>query len=195
MQAILPPYFAYIGAATSTTGGILYWLDVVRGKTKPNIVTWSFWFLIPLITLVAQISSGVKHEAALTLAFALTPLLITLTAVLKANARWRVGKFDLIMGGLAVIGIGLWQTTQNPAWAVIFTVLADFSAALPTVIKTFKFPETESPMAFVWSGVGSLLVLLTISHWAIENYLFSFYSFIISWLIVILGKRKVIFRA
>ncbi len=190
MKTILPPYFAYIGSSLSIIGGIIYWIDVVKGKTKPNIITWLFWTLIPLIAFIAQLASGVRHEASLTLALAIPPFLISSTGLLKAHARWKIEKFDIVMGILATVGVILWQTTKNPVWAVIFSVLADFSAALPTVIKTYRYPETESYMTFVWSGIGSFLVLLTTDRWQIENYLFSLYFFILSLTIVYFGIRQ-----
>ncbi len=190
MKTILPPYFAYIGSGVSMIGGVVYWIDVVKGKTKPNIITWLFWTLIPSIAFIAQIASGVRHEASLTLAFAITPFLVTITALLKSSARWKIVKFDLVMGSLAGVGVILWQVTKDPVWAVIFSVLADLFATLPTVIKTYKFPETESYMAFIWNVIGSFIVLLTIKNWQIENFLFPLYSFLICFTIVILGILK-----
>ena len=120
------------------------------------------------------------REIIFTLALAFPPFLITLTSFLNKKAYWQITKFDMSMGTLALIGLLLWQLTSNPVWAVIFSVLADASAGIPTLIKAYQHPETEKPIFFTLNTVGSLLVLLTVQRWHLENFLYPLYFTLLS---------------
>ena len=47
--------FVIIGAFLSMIAQLTYAIDTVKGKIKPNRVTWFLWALIPLIAFVAEI--------------------------------------------------------------------------------------------------------------------------------------------
>jgi hypothetical protein len=43
----------------------------------------------------------------------------------------------------------LWWITKEPNIAIMLAILSDILAAIPTLVKTWKFPETESGVLFV----------------------------------------------
>ena len=50
---------------------------------------------------------------------------------------------------------------------------AEFFAALPTVRKSWKAPETETWTVFFAGFVSSVLTLLTVTHWTFPTYALS----------------------
>ena len=76
------------------------------------------------------------------------PLLIFLSSFVNKNSYWKLKKLDYICLALAVLALILWKITNNPLLAIIFSILADFFAALPLIIKIYKFPETETISAY-----------------------------------------------
>ena len=194
MLAMWREVFVWLGSGLTIIAGLDYLRSAIKGEVKPNRVTWFFWFLIPLIGALGQIKSGVGREVIFTLALAFPPFLITLTSLLNKKAYWQVTKFDLLMGTLALIGLFLWQLTSNPVWAVIFSVLADASAGIPTLIKAYQHPETEKPIFFTLNTIGSFFVLLTVQRWHLENFLYPLYFTLLSFtglLLITLAKRKI----
>ena len=51
-------------ATLVTIGAVIpYILDVIKGKTKPNIVSWITWTLLTAVATVAEISAGEYRTA------------------------------------------------------------------------------------------------------------------------------------
>ena len=83
----------------------------------------------------------------------------------------------------ALTALILWQLTGNGLLAVIFAVLTDFLAAIPTLVKAWNHPASESANAYYANIVGGILTLLTINEWKLINYLFPLYIVIICFFI------------
>jgi len=58
--------FVFIGFAFSLYGGLSYLIDTIKGRNKPNRISWFFWALAPLIAFVAEIKKGVGLQALMT---------------------------------------------------------------------------------------------------------------------------------
>ena len=54
----------------------------------------------------------------------------------------------------AIVGLILWAITDEPNLAILFSLLADLLAGLPTVIKSYRHPRSESWLAYAISAVG-----------------------------------------
>lgn len=68
--------------------------------------------------------------------------------------------FDWTCLIIAFAGIVGWELTGNPLLGVWFSVLADLSAYLPAIVKTYKFPDTESPWYDALSRFAALISLM-----------------------------------
>lgn len=47
--------FVYVGVVLSFLGGLSYLIDTLKGKAKPNKVSWFVWALAPLIAFWATV--------------------------------------------------------------------------------------------------------------------------------------------
>ncbi len=188
---MLPEYFVIIGALISSLGTLSYIIDTVKGKTKPNKVSWFVWALAPLIAFWATIDQGVGIQSLLTFTVGFSPLLVFLASFINKKAYWKITRLDLICGFLSIVGLIAWQITDIGNLAIFFGILADAIAAIPTIIKSYKEPETENPNVFLGSAIASLLTLLTIKTWSFEYYAFPLYILLICILFYILIKFKV----
>jgi hypothetical protein len=167
--------FIYVGVILNFIGGVGYLIDTLKGKTKPNKVTWFFWALAPLIAFAAQIQQGVGLSAWMTFSVGFSPLLIFIASFINKQSEWKLTKFDLICGALALCGLILWSLTRVGNLAIIFSILADLLAATPTFLKAWKAPETESSLIYLLSGINGLIALLTLTAWTFEYYGFPLY--------------------
>ncbi len=103
------------------------------------------------------------------------PLLIFISSFLNKKAYWKITSFDIICGLIALSGLILWWFTKVGNFAILMSIIADLAAAIPTVSKAFKFPETENSTAFLTAGIASLIGLLTIKVWNFETSAFALY--------------------
>lgn len=171
--------FVLIGALFNIVGSGTYAFNTLKGRTKPNRVSWFLWALIPLIAVSAQISEGVGWASLMTFMVGFGPLLVFVTSFVNRKAYWKITKLDIFCGSVSVLAVVLWLITGTGAIAVLFSILADFIAAIPTIIKSYKEPETEHPSVFRNGAISAAITLLTITEWTFVNYGFALYIFLI----------------
>lgn len=64
--------------------------------------------------------------------------------------------------------------------AIVMSIVADGLAALPTVVKAYKYPETEASVNYFAHTINALLTLLTIRVWSFAYFGFPLYIFIVT---------------
>jgi hypothetical protein len=68
--------FVILGVILSFFGSISYLIDTVKGKAKPNRISFFFWGLAPLIAFSAEIKQGVGMASLMTFIVGFNPMLI-----------------------------------------------------------------------------------------------------------------------
>ena len=138
-------YAVFLGAAIQFLGGSAYIRDTLRGKTQPNQVTWFLWFVAPAIGIAAALINCVDWTIQLPVFMAgFVPLLVFIASFVNKHAHWKLGMFDYACGLSSVLALVLWALTKDPVIAIIFAIIADGLAALPTLVKSWAHPETET---------------------------------------------------
>lgn len=176
---MLDEKFIFLGVLINFIGSLSYLRSTLKGETKPNKVTWFLWAIVPMIAFNAQLKQNVGLLALPTFMAGFNPALIFIASFINKKAKWQIGKTDIACGILSVIGIILWLSTNNPNLAILFAILADGLAATPTIIKSYKFPETENAAAFVVAASSAIIALLTVKSWKFENVAFLIYIIVI----------------
>ncbi len=182
--------FVILGAIIAAIGSLSYLIDTVKGRVKPNRVSFLLWSLAPLIAFVAELKQGVGLQALMTFVVGFLPLTIFIASYFNKRAEWKLTRFDLTCGALSLIGLVLWYITKSGNVAIVFSILADGLAALPTVVKSFNFPETESGWPYFTSTISAAITLLTVKVWDLASVGFPFYILIVTLVISVLVQFK-----
>jgi hypothetical protein len=182
--------FVILGAIIAAAGSLSYLIDTLKGKVKPNRVSFLLWSLAPLIAFFAEIKQGVGIQALMTFVVGFLPLTIFIASFVNKKAEWKLTGFDLICGALSIVGLVLWYITKSGNIAIIFSILADGLAALPTIVKSFNYPETESAWPYFASTISAILTLLTVKVWNLANIGFPLYIILITLVIFSLVQFK-----
>jgi hypothetical protein len=191
IQKMINERFIFFGIFLHLLGSIPYLVSTFKGKTKPNRITWFFWFFAPLTAFFAEIQKSVGLQVWMTFSVGFIPLLIFLTSFFNKNSYWKLSKIDYFYGGIALIGILLWQITGEGNIAILFCIISDASASLPTVIKSYKNSETENSTIYFFSMLNAFITILTIEIWNFAYWGYPIYIFINSLIIFILVKFKI----
>lgn len=187
---MIPQYFVIIGALINLFGGFSYIKDTLNGKIKPNKVSWGLWTLAPLIAFTAEISQGVGIQSLMTFTVGFVPFLIFISSFINKKSYWKITKFDIFCAILSLVGLILWYVTKIGNVAIIFSIFSDFMAGLPTLIKAFKYPETENYIEFTSSLISAVLTIFTFKVWSFQYYAFPFYIFLFDSIAILLIKFK-----
>lgn len=182
--------FVIVGFVIGLLGTLKYLIETIQGRVKPNRVTFFLWALAPLIAFFAEIKQGVGIQSLMTFGVGFSPLLIFIASFLNKKAEWKLGWFDFTCGALSLIGLFLWWVTRVGDVAITFSIIADGLAALPTIVKTYSYPETENGWLYLTASISALLTLLTIDIWNFAHYGFPLYILIITVIIFALAQFK-----
>ena len=167
--------FIFVAVILNLVGGFSYLVDTIKGKAKPNKVSWLLWGLAPMIAFAAQVRQGVGLSSLMTFTVGFSPIIIFFASFLNKKAAWRITKFDLICGALSLLGLMLWAYTKVGNVAILFSILSDFLAGIPTLVKAYKAPETENYQAYLFAGIAAVITLLTIKQWDFAHSSFAIY--------------------
>ncbi len=182
--------FVLVGALLNITGSATYAWNTLKGKTKPNRVTWFLWAAAPLIAFSAQLDEGVIWQAIMTFMVGFGPLIIFLASFINRKAFWKITKLDIACGIISVLALALWLITGTGLVAILFSILADLIAGVPTFIKAYFEPETEHHSVFRNGAISAAITLLTIKNWTAANYAFALYILIICLVLYLLIRFK-----
>ncbi len=168
-------YIVFLGALVHLYGTWRYLKDTLLGGTKPNRVSFLFWATAPLIAAAAEFADGVRWAVLPVFMSGFGPLLILLASFANKNAYWRLGTFDYLCGLFAALALLLWWLTDEPSIAIGFAIVSDFSAALPTVKKSWTNPETETGISYATSLFSAATAFTAIQMWNFSAVAFPIY--------------------
>lgn len=177
---MLPAWCIIFAVAIRLIGGAAYAQAVIKGRAKPNPITWFFWGVVPMIVFVAQVTEGAWIAAIMSLALGISPMVIFLLSLKK---NWSRAHFTPATTACAVVaagGIVAWQLTDNPMLAILFSIIADIFASIPTIIKAYAHPKSEVALPYVLSMVSMVITLFTITQWTLAAYAFPVYMLLIN---------------
>lgn len=180
----------FVGLALQSWGGVSYLLDTIKGKVQPNKVSWLLWSIAPLIAFFAMIKQGVGIEAWSTFIVGFIPLVVFLASFVNKKATWEITKLDILCGVLSTLGLVLWLITKVGNIAILFSILADGLAAIPTIVKSYKNPESESHLPYSLGIPNSVFALLVIKDWNFQNWGFVVYLLFVNTIIAVLVKFR-----
>ena len=183
--------FVIVGTIIGAAGAFTYLWNTIKGKVRPNRVSFLLWSIAPLIAFAAQLKQGVGLQSLMTFSTGFLPFLTFVASFTNKNAEWKLTRFDITCGVLSILGLILWLITKVGNIAIFFSIVADGLAALPTIIRAYKNPETEIAWPWLATCFGVILTLLTLSEWTFANSGFIIYIFAVDLLIYILVRFKV----
>jgi hypothetical protein len=168
-------YLTFWGVALNIYCTWIYLRDVWAGHARPNAVSWFMWGLTPLIGAFAALSKGATWATIPVFGSGLICLAVFVTCLFNKNAYWKLGVFDFLCGGLSVAALVAWQLTLEPLWAIVLAVLSDFMASLPTYIKAWNAPDTESVPTYLAGILNALTALAAAKSGSLSELLFPSY--------------------
>lgn len=152
---------------------IPYARDILKGQTKPNLVSWITWTILTSVATVAAWSAG-EHTAAI---FTGSAAIETLAVVLLGLHRGYVtyAPFDVACQLGAITGFVLWWVFNSPAVAVVAAVIIDLIGALPTVRHAWINPQEETSLTYALAAVGGAFALLALGSYTWTNLPYAVY--------------------
>ena len=157
-------------------------MDTIRGRTQPNRVTWLLWAVAPLLAFAVEINKGVGLRALLTFTVGFGPLLVFGASFVNPKSVWKLGRLDYTCGALSIGGTIGWLVTRQGLVALGAAVVADALAGVPTVVKSWRHPESESASVYVASCINAVITLLTVNQFSVYVVTFPLYIAVLAFI-------------
>ena len=167
---------------------LVYVRAILKGKAKPHRTTRLVILVISALATAALFAQGNRVAIWLAGASTLSCLLLFLMSIKRGMGGW--SKSDITCLSIAIIGIYLWQTTQNSLIALYAAIMSDFVGMVQSLIKTYKFPETEIASFFALDIIAGSLSLMALQAWTFADYSYPLYIVMINITMVILIRFK-----
>ena len=187
---MLPTNIIYLAIPVILIGYFFYFKDIFYGQTRPSLVSWFLWMLGPFIGVFFQLKAGAGLSVIPVFSAGFGPLVIVVVLFFKRNFIWKITTFDMICGIFSILALVLYALTHNLGLSILFAILSDFFAFIPTYTKAWKFPETEHTSIYYASIFNNILALLVIQNFIFVIYSFSIYLIVANAILIAIMYRK-----
>jgi hypothetical protein len=186
-------YLVFAAAIAMLLAAFLYIRSMFRGGAKPNRVTWLLWSIAPFIATAASISAGAGWAALPVFMSGFVPFLIFTASFFVKKAYWKLSAFDYFCGVVSILALVLWYVTNEPNVAVGFAIASDGAAAIPTLRKARRFPQTESSWPYTLGIFNAATSFAVASVWSFSALAFPTYLIALNVVLtVFLFKKKAV---
>jgi hypothetical protein len=193
MEIDIKFYLGIIAGIISLIAYLIYFRSILKGKSKPNRVTWWIWTFMGAALALSYYFSGARDTMWSPIVEFIGPFLTALLAI-KYGEGGAADKTDIICFVGGVFSIVLWILFNNPVIALVMLLVVDSFAIIPTMKKSYLRPEGESLLAWCGTGLGDMINLLSVERFAFALIILPawmlFDDIIVVWMLG-LGKQKV----
>ena len=152
---VINVHFVYLGAAIGALGSLVYMRDTLRGTTQPNRVTWLLWAFAPLLAAAVEFRSGVGLRTLDHVHRRLHAAARLRRLVPQSGRGVEDRRLDYVCGAMSLAGTAAWLATRNGVVAIAAAIAADFLAGVPTLMKSWSHPESESVSSYIGAVANS----------------------------------------
>lgn len=164
---------AVSAAVISVFSTLPYILDIVKSKTKPNIVSWFTWTLLTAIATSATFAAHEPRTALLTLGGTVATAAVVVFGLKYGVAKF--GKFDILCQVFAVLGLVFWLIFNSPTIGIIVPLGVDFIALLPTLKHAWQKPFEETWLTFTIGTAAAILTICSLSTYSLNSLVYPLY--------------------
>jgi hypothetical protein len=179
-------YLAILALILSIGANIPYIFDIVKGKAKPERISWLLWTLLGL----TYYFSAVFSDGATFFTFG---ELIGPGAIFALSIKYGVGgksRFDLVSLSVALIAFTMLFIFDGVLTGLILALLVDGIGAMLTIRKLVVDPTSESRSFWLISCFAALFALMSLDSYNLETALFPVYVVMFSIVILILASSS-----
>ena len=185
-----------IAAVAAALGGFItifdatpYIRDTLRGSTRPHRGTWLIWTVLSVVALASNDADGALWSRLPLAAQAVGCVAILALAIRRGEGG--VSPPELVMLGVAALGVVGWLVLSDPTLATIAVIVADTMGTAMMLPKTWRDPDSETAITYVLGIVVGACTIVAVGGWTTSLVMYPAYYVLVNALIsgVILWRR------
>ena len=147
-------------------GYVPYIRDLIRDKIQPHIYSWFIWGIMTSIVFALQISDQAGPGAFVTLAAAMSVIVVLTLSFLKKGKR-DIVLTDTIFFILAFVALCLWLFAKQPVLSIVLLTVTELFAFVPTIRKSWHKPYSETLAFYVINTLRFTLAIVALDRYTI----------------------------
>ena len=160
----------------------IYIRDIVTGGTKPSKVTWWILMVSNIILALSYYFSGARDTIWIPVVYGAGFGIYAFLSIKYGSGGWGIIDILCVIG--ATISVLLWWLLHSSEIALYTIIAVDLFGLSPTIVKSYREPESESKMAWAVATLASLLNIFAIERWTTAVYLYPIYVFVTNGLVL-----------
>ena len=162
---------AVIATLAAIAGNVPYLMDIFKKRVQPHPYTWLVWSIVSCVTFFGQLAKGAGIGALPTGAAEIFTIIIFLFSIQYGFKN--INKTDTYFLIAALCSFIPWIFTKDPTWSVVIVVSIDLIAFIPTLRKTWYYPQTETPTLYSMNVLRHILTLFSLQAYNVATMLHS----------------------
>jgi hypothetical protein len=160
--------FTVFSGLTIAIAYIPFIRGTMHGWVVPNRATWTVWFVQDVLIASSAIMAGVGPAAVMPVIWGLGAAMVLILSLTKGTRGAFTGLEKACLG-LSGLGILLWAATGSPRLALVASVSAACIGGVPTVVKAWVKPWTETMSGWLLFILGTVFSSLAIQEWTFDS--------------------------
>jgi hypothetical protein len=184
----MQPILGFTALILNLVGYFPYIRDIFRKIVKPHPITWAIWSILTIIVAFNQLKNGGGYSNLFLISTA-----ILVSFVFLLSLRFGMGgasRTDRVCLGFASILFIYWIATKDTHLSTVLAVIIDGIGAIPTLIKTYHHPKSETYTVWVLASIAGLLTALSVPRLDWILLIYPVYVFIMDSAIVIIKYTR-----
>ena len=157
--------FGITAGILGVIGAFTYIRDTYIKKTLPHRFAWLIFLILSVVSFASQAALGAEASLFYAGWFVINNIIIVGLSFRKNGGYGDITTINVVCLVIALMGIVLWKTLSSPLLALISVLIADGIGAILIVIKSYRYPQSETLMMWVLGIVASGFAALSVGKW------------------------------
>jgi hypothetical protein len=165
-----------------------YILNILKGHTKPERMSWLLWLILGVISFFAQASLGATFSLVLPAVLTLGSLIIFMLSI-----KYGIGgtlRRDIVALVVSMSGLGVWILYNKPLVPLLINIAIGSVSALLTMFKAREHPNTETSLTWLLASIAGLLSLSSVKNLEFSLVAYPAYIVITNFAVYVSTARK-----
>ncbi|MDP9904596.1 hypothetical protein [Arthrobacter bambusae] len=157
-----------LSGAIGLYGYVPYIRGTLRGRFRPNPVSWLIWALLGVVSLTGQVEGGAGFGLIVTAGTAAGCALIVLLALKATSLRAAVttsSTLDRACLAGALLALFLLTTQHDASLAVLLSNSVGLIGFIPTVVTSIRAPWSEGVSVYAFAAGKFALAMAALPNW------------------------------
>ncbi len=146
-------FFGILSFILAFGATIPYAVDIIKGRAKPARSTRILFLLLMLVTLIVQSREFTSWVLFLTIGELASQIILFILSIKRGMGG--LARIDIVCYGAFIISLFAYLLIKNTALSLTLLVLTDLIGFIPTIIKNWRYPTSDTWIFFVVGGMAA----------------------------------------